>query len=80
MSWTAGFGTLGPGAATRWWYALGGDQGVQVARGNPLNPDAELISYDFSERIEGGTTVYRVSIRNAGGVATNFNLQGGGVT
>lgn len=80
MAWTAGQGTLAPGATTRWFFSWGGDQHVQVPRANPLNPNAELISFDFSKLLENNAMKYGVSIRNVGGFATNFNLQGGGVT
>jgi hypothetical protein len=80
MAWTAFSGTLAPGASTRWWYTWGSDQRVQLASANPLNPNAELISYDFSKAIEGGSVIYRVSVRNVGAFSTNYNLQGGGLT
>ena len=77
-----GFGTLAPGQSTRWWYSFGGgDHGLQIAGGHPLNPGGNLLAYDQSKaRNNDGTTTYWVSIRNIGSVTTNFSIQGGGAS
>jgi hypothetical protein len=77
-----GFGTLGPGSTTTWWYKYGGsgDKGAQYAMAHPLNPGGSLrVTNQTKKRENNGTITYFVTIRNIGSVTTNFNLSGGGL-
>jgi hypothetical protein len=75
-----GFGTIGPGQTQRWFVSFGGaDHGAQSIHANPLNPGGSLDVNDQNKtRNNDGTITYWVTIKNVGGVVTNFNLQGGG--
>ncbi len=82
MAFTTGFGTITPGTSQRWFYSFGGaDRGAQYVMANPLNPGGLLLTDDQSKaRNNDGTVTYFVTVRNIGGLTTNFNLQGGGLT
>lgn len=75
-----GFGTISPGAVQRWFVSFGGgDRGAQYIGANPLNPGGSLQMSDQTKtKNNDGSITYWVTIRNIGGVTTNFNLQGGG--
>jgi len=78
-----GFGTIAPGTAQRWWYRRnnGEDFGAQYCMANPLNPGGSLQVNDQTKVKENdGSITYWVTIHNIGGVTTNFNLHGGGLT
>jgi hypothetical protein len=79
---SVGFFTISSGASFEldgWCFGNCSDQGAQYFSANPLNPDAELISFDQSKTLlEGGGVSYGFSVRNDGPFATNFNVQGGG--
>lgn len=82
MAFTIGFATLAPGFQHNWWYSFGGgDHGAQYAMANPLNPGGTLLTFDQKKgRNNDGSVTYYVSVRNVGAVATNYNIQGGGLT
>jgi hypothetical protein len=82
MTWEGLGGTLNSGQTLTWWYSWGGqDKGAQLALGNPKNPGGEIVSWDFAKKIESdGKTTYSVTIKNRGTFATNYSLQGGGLT
>ncbi len=78
-----GFGTLAPGETARWWYRRdgGADFGAQYCMVNPLNPGGSIIANDQTKRRENdSSTTYLVTFRNEGGLPTNFNLSGGGLS
>lgn len=48
---------------------------------HPLNPGGSLqVNDQTKERRNDGTITYWVTIKNIGGVTTNFSLSGGGLT
>jgi hypothetical protein len=78
-----GFGTIGAGQTQRWWYRLSGgaDMGAQYCMAHPLNPGGSLqVNDQTKQRNNDGSITYWVTIRNIGSLATNFTLQGGGLT
>ncbi len=61
-------------------FSGGADRGAQYAMANPLNPGGALETYSqIKYKINDGTITYGARVRNIGSVATNWNLQGGGV-
>ncbi len=81
MAWTAGGGTIAPGATQEWTFDWGGngDVGPQLIQAHPLNPNGLLYTFEIGEVLVGTHLSYRARVRNAGPLTVSFNWRGGGV-
>jgi hypothetical protein len=79
--WTAGFGTLAPGASQEWWFSWGGvgDVGPQLIQAEPVSASGELATVEIAESQDsGGHLTYYATVRNDGPNPVRFQWRGGG--
>jgi hypothetical protein len=79
--WTAGFGTLAPGASQDWWFSWGGvgDVGPQLIQAEPLSPSGELATVQIAESLDSnGHLTYYATVKNNGSTSVQFQWRGGG--
>ncbi|MFI2239945.1 hypothetical protein [Streptomyces chrestomyceticus] len=82
MAWTAGGGTIAPGATQEWTFDWGGngDVGPQLIQARPLNPNGLLFTTEIGEVLDGNNHLsYRARVRNAGPLTVAFQWRGGSV-
>jgi hypothetical protein len=81
MAWTAGSGTLAPGATEEWWFSWGGngDVGPQLIQAEPLGASGELVTLQIAESLDAnGHLTYYATVQNTGSTAVQFQWRGGG--
>ena len=90
MAFSRYFGTLEAGAVMRAEARFQAvrfppdrdDPGALYSMASPLQPGAALLTVGQAKRFElgGDVFVYSVQVTNTGGLRTDFELQGGGLT
>jgi hypothetical protein len=81
MSWTAGSGTIAPGASHDWWFSWrgDGDVGPQLIQAEPMKASGELATTQIAEsRDSNGHLTYYATVRNQGSQPVAFRWRGGG--
>ena len=74
--------SLAPGQTGRYYISFAGaDKGPQLIVAHPLNPGGSLQVDDQTKTHNtDGTIFYWLTVKNIGTYATNFSLQGGGLS
>ncbi len=81
MAWTAGAGTIAPGANWSSWFTFGstnGDAGPQLIQAEPLGASGYMWTNQIGESLDGnGFLTYYATVNNAGSNAVAFQWRGG---
>ena len=81
MSWTAGSGTIAPGASQDWSFGWGGngDVGPQLIQAEPMQASGELATTQIAESLDSnGHLTYHATVQNQGSTTVSFRWRGGG--
>lgn len=76
MAWTWGNTTLAPGQSQRWWLSWNGYPGFEVIGADPTSTGAEIDCSAPGEQNQSGSTLYWLTVHNAGAQSVQFSFTG----